>query len=498
MPVYADAMLPWLPCATLERLPHAPPLAPVAVAATAGVKGVRDPYELPNEATSDNFAVHWGSTGNVDAGDADVLLAAFEQAWAVQVEDMAHPAPLTTASWKFNVYVADTGDGAPGSYGAGGYYWVDGDGYPMVVISRWALADASVAASTAHHEFYHAVQGSLARFTYQDPGAWFWEATAEWAAIETDPDSEATGTFAFGYLLLPHYSANFFDYPDTGTLQEYHQYGAFLLPHDLTRQHGWELVRDTWTDPGSEPDPLEVMRGWLAERDADLDALWLDHLAHNAVYDYDAGDRYRDVVEAYEPYFPEASVVVADVRGDGGEGEVEGDLAPRRYGGNTIELKAPWEGTLVVAIEGDRKGSEDSSALWGARVVREWHDGTLEYHEVPFDGRNGALEVERVGEEASIWLAVGAWTEAWSGPGWHDETFAYRWSMTVVEPEPETTSASVASTGSAEPARACGCGHGSPGVGLWVAAAWLRGRAGRRPARSPAPRSRPGSASRTA
>ena len=40
-----------------------------------------------------------------------------------------------------NVYIGDTGGDIPSSYGAGGYYTIDGEGYPMMVIAKDILND---------------------------------------------------------------------------------------------------------------------------------------------------------------------------------------------------------------------------------------------------------------------------------------------------------------------------------------------------------------------
>ncbi|MEZ4241321.1 MAG: DUF6055 domain-containing protein [Myxococcota bacterium] len=480
----AHGAVPARPCATLERLPAAPALR-VAPALPTPTKLERDAYGLPNERTSANFAVRWGNLGGVTVAEADRLLDAMELAWAVEIDAMGHPEPLTTETYKFNVYVGDTGNGAPDGYGAGGYYYVDPQGYPMVVIANASLSDPPYADHAGYHEFYHAIQGSLDRYQYDGVSAWYWEATAEWAAIEVDADNAYNGPFVFADLLLPQLPVNAFDYPDTGALQEYYQYGAFLFPHDLGHQLGIELIRDSWLDTGRDPDPMEVLRGLTAAQGADFDELFLDHLARNAAYDYDAGPVYRANTQAYAPYYPSAHEITAEADRDGGSGRIEGADAPRRYGAAVIHLDRPRAGTLTIAIDGEAAGTRGSPASYGARLVRIT-GGDVAYEDVPFSGRSGELQTE-VGDEDELFVTVGAWTPTWREDRWMDEGFAFDWALTL---EAATTTSTTATdtgdtttttpddedpldgvTDKLELPAGCGCSGGGGGAGwLWLGA----------------------------
>lgn len=490
-------------CATPALLPFAPPLRTEPVPARLTGKGSRDPYGLPNLLESANFVVRWGDGAGIDPADIARLSDAFELAWAVQIDTMDHPAPYGTDGYRFNVYIGDSGSGAPDDLGAAGYYYPDPEGWPMVVVAAITLDIPENADNTAAHEFYHAIQDTTARYVYDGVSAWYWEATAEWAANETLPWNAYLGSFLFGYLLLPELPVNFFDYPDSGALQEYHQYGAFLFPYDLTRTVDWELIRDSWSDTGTEPDPLEVQRAWLAERGLDFDELWLDHLGHNAAYDYPHGESYAASVAAMAPYFPEAVPILQRVPRTGGEGDVAGAEAPRRYGSSTIALDAPVDGVLTVTIEGDEAGSEGSPARIGARIVRVFDAGArIEQVPVPFDGPRGSLVLDGVGDEDTIWLTVGTWTPEWSADRWITEGFGYRWTLAVdpvegtgtdtAEPiEPPVDSVPPAgSPDAADGPEGCGCAS-RPGANVSVALLLvLAARARRRRGSAPSPASR--------
>ena len=426
------------PCATLDRLPLAPELSvPDRPLPPGSAKEERDPFGLPNVQLSENFRVSWGNSGGVSANEIDNLVESLEDAWSLYIDEMEHPQPSGTETWYFNIFIGDSGSGAPDGYGAGGYYTVDPDGYPMIVVAAGVLNDAAYTQITGSHEFYHAVQGSLNTYPYRGSSAWFWESSATWASAKVYPDNLNYSAFLFSYMLLPHLPVNFFDYPDTGTLQEYYQYGSFLWPLYLSEfASDWSLIRDAWTAPGDDDDPLESLRIGMAERGLDLDEAWLDHIARNQVWDYPSGDVMQQWVEAYAAHYSEGENLVAaehDSRGSQGWQEGPDDLRPRRYGSNAIRMTGPVDGTLNVYIEGDSDGSESSDSEFGARLILVESSGGYQVLDVPFEGTWGELSTDEAQGVAEIWLVVGAWTERLVEVRWEDEDFGYRYALLVDE-----------------------------------------------------------------
>ncbi|HHO49375.1 MAG TPA: hypothetical protein ENK18_00525 [Deltaproteobacteria bacterium] len=467
----------------LAGLAPPPRTGPVPLPPLLGAgKGVRDAFGLPNTRGSQNFAVHWGNSGSFSNNQVQNLLDSFEHAWSVYVGEMDHATPYGTESVRFNVYISDSGDGAPSSLGAGGYYWFDDEGWPMIVISRDVLFDNQYAAQVSHHEFYHAIQGATERFAYSGISAWFTEATAEWGAYAVDYNNPYNGEFLFAYGLLNEYPLPFFDYPDTGALQEYYQYGAFLFPVFVSELGGWQLIRDTWMDTGAEPDPLEVLRARMADDGLDLDEVWLDHTAHNAVWDYTLGAGFKEQVNDYKDIFG-IDPIMATFSGEGTGGTEEvTERAPGHYGYNVIRLRSPDPGDLTITIDGNR-GDEGSRVGFGARLIQDFGEDTYTYHDVPFDGRRASFVLEGVGEEDRIWLVVGAWAKEYNSL-WAEERFTYSYSMEIVEAEPEPTETvfSTEDGTSEQPSSSCGCRSGSPVAAmLWAPLLLLLRR--RRPAR---------------
>ncbi len=440
MTASAQTLPPPTGCATLQRLAEAPPLVRLPIEVPIGgtiSRELRNPYNTPNVELSEHFAVHWGDSGGVSAIEVTRLLEALEESWAVQVDTLAHPAPATSQQYYFNVYIGDSGDGAPLGYGAGGYYSPDFQGYPMLVVAAGTLNSPAYADHTAAHEFYHAIQGSLNRYPYEGESAWFWEATAEWAAIHTDPSNPTAGTFVFAYALLPDHAVNFFDYPDDSQLQNYYQYGAFLFPMDVDRATGGpELIRDAWLDTSFTNDPLTVIDRLLDDQGLVFDEVFLDHLEHLVTWDYDQGSLFALTTQQAGLFYPGADTIFdeLDASGTGGPRVVDADDAPMRYGFTALYVDAPDDGTLVVSVAGEPTGTLGSDARFGGRLLVV-EGGVATSHPITMDasGLVGSAEVPLQGADEA-YLLVGALTDRGDAARFDSERFPFTYELAYAAP----------------------------------------------------------------
>jgi len=446
-----------------QPVPNPPP---PSVILGPGPKLERDPFNVPNALPSTNFRVLWGNTNPIDATQAMALLDAMEHSWDVEITEMGHPQPPGSETYLINVYVGNTGDGTPDASGVSGYYLTDPEGYAMMAMNRNVVATGgAVSEGTASHEFYHAVQATTGRFPYDGISAWLWEATATWMEYQVFPKYGDYATFLFGYAYLPHYPLSFFDYFETGALTEYFQYGAFIFPHYLTQQvTDYTIVRDTWLDPTSEPDPLVVIATQLETAGLDFSEVWLDHVAHNVLWDYEDHDNLLAWAEIYENDWSESSNrVIAEVPSAGTDGFVQPptETFPRRYGSNTIRIATPAPGNLRVQLRGVVAGDADTPAFWGGRIVREYADH-IEYEPVAFvldEFYEGEALVEGVGDETAIWLVVGAWTDEHTSFEWMTESFGYQYAVTPEDvPDPMGTTGDSTGGSSSDAGESSGLG----------------------------------------
>jgi len=412
--------LPGFDPAVLGTAPVPPPLPE---------KALHDTYHAPYSLESDNFVIFWGSRAGDVTDDAQSLLDSFETAWTLYSETMGMPFPTTTDAYKFSVYIGDSGSGLPSAYGAGGYSTYDRDGYPIIVIAMDYLSDHAWTSTSSVHELFHAFQGATGAFvnyTDGDPGAWYWEATATWAEGQVYPDNDYNGCFLFGFAYLPYLEVNYFNYPDRGTLDEYHQYGAFIFPQYVSEHHDWHVVVDVWLEGGATGDPLATMDDLLADRGTDVPTTWKDFVAHNVTWDYRDGDLYKYYLYAYSSYY-EDKQIAARYTGNGPTSlaDPSWDL-PHRLGANVIALQTPDDGYLHVEFEGDSTGTSGHSAQWLATVVAV-KGAVPTYVDVPIDTTTGSLVLPDAGSWDALYLVVGPTSDTIK---WNED-FGYRFAFYV-------------------------------------------------------------------
>lgn len=433
-----------------------------------GVLAVRDAWgTYPNEQVGQRFVIKWGVNGAVTRAEVDALMAAFDTGWAGEVDRMGHPPPDGTDAYYFNVYIGDTGSNTPPSYGAGGYYYRDPDGYPYIVIARNSLYYPEYVEAAAVHELYHAMQDETAVYTYDGADAWYWEATAEWASGEVLPENPSYLQFLYGFAYNTQLSVEFFDYPDEGLLTEYHQYGAFVFPRYVS-EHALDeraIVR-TWTAPAADT-PLGSLRAELEAAGLPLSDAFADFAARNAVWDYTDGALYADNVDYADTFWPGEDHVIADVGPAGTNGAWSPDPAdmPRQWGYNVVAVRAGRDGS-AVRIGLQPAGSAGSAAEW--RVSLASVDDTDVPAVTPLTITDGVATAD-LAQDATAYVVVASVPDVAEA----DETFAYTLSVTPNEPaNPEDP---IADDGAddEESGGGCGCSTGAGPGGAGGLAALL-------------------------
>ena len=437
------------PCLTMELLAETGPLqAPTGTWAQLDEKGHRDAFNVafPHERASENFVVKWGNDMSVSSGDVDSLLEGFETAWDLLVEDMGHLQPAGSQQYLVNVYIGDSGSGAPVMHGAAGYFTLDPDGWPMLVMNANVIEYREYGQKVAAHELFHSLQYSINRFPYEGLSAWYWESSANWAADQTYPEYGAfLSSFLAARLLHPQYPVDHFDYPDTGSLIEYFQYGSFILPWFITEKlEDWTIVRDSWMDDNGGRTPLESLAIEVEERGGDFEQIWLEHAVKAGTLDFPdswgVSQALRDLRGA--PEYDDRIAREVPAGGDEDWVPVSGELKPGRYGFNTLVLEQIDQGTLSIGVRGELAGNWDSEAFWGAIVSVEDRSGGVEHHDLLFDNAEAELSLEMAGDEKAVWLTVGVWTNNMADRGvWSREHYSYqsqfKYLKVVEEPEPE-------------------------------------------------------------
>lgn len=452
-------------CATPHT--YAPVRAPAWLPPPDDHKEGRDAYALPNAATSENFALRWGSDIQVTEEQSAALLEMLETAWVAEVDGLDHPPPVGSDSFLFNVYLGSSGDGAPSTLGAAGYYAPDREELPMLVLDPGLLEDdPEYLAMTVAHELYHALQAVSDRYAFEEGavGTWYWEATAVWASAEVYPEYALHAEYLFGYALLHQEPVDLYDYFDgntQGELSEFYSYGAFAFPLDLVLAiDDPSLVPDSWKDTSTETDPLKVLSALLEARGEDLDALWMRHNARMVTYDHPLGEEYERLVKGQFQYDEQDDRVVGRITSPtapGSELQPPNRLTPKRYGFNVYEIDLNDPQPTRLTVRGF-DGSSGSAGTFHAELVQV-SDDTPRYERVAANA-DGLLSTD---VDPSQWdeayLVIGV-TTADRADDWAVETFGY---AITVEPALDE-----------EDDGGCGCSVAtSPGLGSLAWLAWV-------------------------
>ncbi|MCO4744664.1 MAG: hypothetical protein KC912_07745 [Proteobacteria bacterium] len=251
-----------------------------------------------NVLETDNFAVKWGDDTTVNTADIQRIADSFEAVWAEEVVNWGYPPPEHSTTYRFNIYIGDTGAPSPSAAGYGGYFWYDSEGYPEIVLERLALTDVDWADDLAAHEFFHALQGVIDTYDYAGAGGWYWEATASWAETEIRGTKPSNSTNTPSVFLLPELNVGTFGDIDNDTWADYHQYGAAVfVRHMTTLTEDRDIVRRSWVEAPPYGDPLLVLDDLLGEHGTSIGAMHDDYTSRLPTWDFPEGDVYELVYD---------------------------------------------------------------------------------------------------------------------------------------------------------------------------------------------------------
>lgn len=398
-------------------------------------KALRDAYNMPYQRESENFVLRWGNQKNMSTSTADQILDTFEVTWDRVMVDMAYTPPQGSDTYKFNIYIGSSGSGGPGGYGSA-YYSGDPDGYPMVVVTQGTYDDPGFGRVVGAHEFYHALQGaSGANYQYADdsPGAWYWEATANWITTEIYPQDQSyyIAYFLYAFHMYPQLPVNYFNYPDGDAgLREYYQYGAFIFPYYLSREVAdADLIRSTWLESDRE-DPLLALDDALSKQwGTSVDEAFFGFAAWNANYNhYDDADIFQAFLDPFEEHGPDGGHIIEAVNvQSGGWKGAPSRTAPHTYGTNYLYID-PGNRAMRIEFEGDNNGSSGNRPTWDVRAIIEKSGEDIE-HIVPLNGNIGELQLTALQEAEAVWLVVSVISDADDT----DEQFGWAYNISEVE-----------------------------------------------------------------
>ncbi|MES2638716.1 MAG: hypothetical protein V4850_04520 [Myxococcota bacterium] len=353
-----------------------------------------------NRITSAHFAVEW-DTGTISEGTAEDFLAALEEGYTVEVDELGWKAPLQNDDYLVLAYVQD------GNY-QGAYTTVEscGRGFvPYMVAYAGSFSNRSWAETMAVHELNHALQFGYG-FAWE---FWWWEATATYIGGVVYPNADWWAYYASGYSNNPHLAFNASDQEDQDIF--WHMYGMGIWGAYLDEYVGGpETILATWeAGEGAGGTYTYGMADAFRDLDLDFDVAYTDFIVRNTVMDYADQDAIPNVDErAAIDNLPDSD-------------EVDGSSRPQGYGQTYIRFEQEaGEGDLVVTFEGD----ED--VPWSVQLVEVTRDEILRVVVADIVDGVGTVTLPDFGAEDVVLVA----SPLKDG----DTKYGFTWSAELVEP----------------------------------------------------------------
>ena len=235
-------------------------------------------------------------------------------------------------------------------------------------------------------------------------------ATATWMESQVFPTASDYARFLYGYALLPHLPIDFHTPFESGQLEEYHAYGAFIFPLMLSETVADEwLIRDVWVNPLVEASsPIEPLQMELALLGRPFEDVLLDFAVHNVGWDYENGSAYAAALEQVPIELESDGHRFVDEYWERGSGQWErpaSELQPASLGSNLIRLWNPQGESLYVQLESDQLNVLDAALVVESGDLRS-------ISPIDLTTGNGGLELELTGSEDRVTLVIAAFDES--------------------------------------------------------------------------------------
>lgn len=362
------------------------------------------PWSSDRSQESTNFILLWGEKSGTDPTtastdyqfDPDSILTQLENGYSFYVDDMQFVEETGyLAQYKIIVIVTNTWNRTElNAWATGGS--VDG----MVGVINIDPDAAQAGSWGLAHELAHVFQcyTFMGRDGYgltDDSAGTFWEASAEFMAMQMYPDSGAGDLTRFLRTENLSYSSS------------RHHYGAWMLiQYIVDNQGGLEMFSRIWNEAKTGEHPLEAYRRINNLTQAELNAQMAEYAQRQATYDYSNSDHFMTFIEnVYGAGFINAynGVSVEAVNEAAGHYAISDSLAPSDYGYNKIQLVPETDGGLIqLHFKGHVDSAAQSGWSYGFVAVK---NGTPRYGEVSTSS-DGELSFQLQSGEDEVYLVV--------------------------------------------------------------------------------------------
>ncbi|MBZ0273236.1 DUF6055 domain-containing protein [bacterium] len=409
-----DGLAPWaaneirdvVPGVTAPANPKAPETPAAAALTDFGQAEI-----LPNVHYTEHFAIRWGN--NFSWSGMDVSAAEFgailEFVWQSEVVDMGYPPAFASNKYFTDVYVGNSGNGAPGISFQGAYTTIY-DAWPTTMsyivihqdIFTWDAAVEEIAA----HEFFHVMQFTIGlngcwEHMFGDGSDWGVEASAVWAEDEVyDDNNSYVGFVNYHFANLTH--VTLMSFVNGG----YDQYSRGIFWKYLSEFWGGRVgVHTIWNE--CHFDLWDSVGEYLEDQGTtDRDA-FVDFALRSLFADFEEGSFYDGV-----PNHMSANAYPFN--------QSPQQRLPQNFGVNFVRFRPDQSSRLNIRFEGDET-IYSRTIDWRLLLVKVRANDTFETEDMPkIDGVTAEATIDGFGDEwSTIYLIVAPLTNlvAASSPG---------------------------------------------------------------------------------
>ncbi|WP_305785681.1 DUF6055 domain-containing protein [Symbioplanes lichenis] len=355
------------------------------------------PWSTDRSKQSANFVLLWGEKSGTNPAsapapytfDPDNILAQLESLYSYYINTMKFTAEpqykidvIVTQTWnrtELNAWA--TGGSADGKVG------VINIAPAAALPGSWGLA----------HELGHVFQNSTffgrSGYGFTDASAGtFWEASAEYMAMQVYPDGGAGDLTRFLRTENLAYSSS------------RHHYGAWMLIQYLVDKNGGiGIFNRLWNEARSTEHPLETYRRIAGLTQAQLNADLAGYAQHQVTYDYSNASHVRPFITTmYGAGFINAYNGVP-VDAVGRHYAIPDAIAPSDYGYNKIRLVPSSDGALIkIHFKGHVNAAAGSGWSYGFVAVK---NNIPRYGQIA-TAADGQLSFQLQPGEKDVWLVV--------------------------------------------------------------------------------------------
>ena len=325
----------------------------------------RNGEPTPHVATSEHFALKWGSANDRNYPIDDVYVQSalkwFEHIRLLYKDRVGWPFMKSEKDhYKINVYLSETGL-KPFEHGYA-FGFPDPDGYGVFVAEPGCMVWGC---GSAAHELGHAAEAETGNFMNSDYVGFFWECCAQFMAVQVIPDKDIPG------LQLYCDMCGF----DWTTTINWHMYTNWPLMEYFAEKpgFGYPFIVSLWMTPAKyqDEDPVNKMKRLGNLSDEDWADIVGDYARRSVTFsNYRYGKAYKASLDEVAAKWPKVvtrwKMALEPIKGRDGWWRIPYAAAPMQTAFNVIPL-TPTAGSISVEFKGLVDESRKSD--WRATIV---------------------------------------------------------------------------------------------------------------------------------